>query len=96
MIGDRSRILAVALVAGFALAAAACAPRVYLVDRQTVLEIEAAGDWPELDRRFHAASRHAGPVTLETTADRNENRQLYRMTHSDAPEGNPLADGDGR
>ncbi len=39
-------------------------PEVYLVDRHTVMESEAAGEWPAMERRFIEAGRHAGPVPL--------------------------------
>lgn len=39
-------------------------PEVYLVDRHTVMESEAAGEWPAMEQRFIEAGRHAGPIPL--------------------------------
>ncbi|MFW7379182.1 MAG: hypothetical protein ACOH5I_10275 [Oligoflexus sp.] len=61
----------------------ACVPDVYLIDRQTVLETQASGEWPELDRIFYEKAVSSGPVPLEKTADRHEARKLFQMTHSD-------------
>lgn len=62
---------------------AACVPDVYLIDRQTVLETQASGQWPELDRVFYEQVLSSGPAPLEKTADRQESRQLFQMTHAD-------------
>lgn len=61
----------------------ACLPDVYLIDRQTVLELEASGDWQELDAKYQAEALSQGPIPLEETNDRVENRQIFSMTHAD-------------
>lgn len=66
-----------------ALAVSACVPDVYLIDRQTVLETQASGQWPELDSIFYERTLSSGPLPLEKTADQRETRELFRMTHSD-------------
>jgi len=63
----------------------ACVPDVYLIDKQTVLETQASGQWPELDRIFYEQAVSAGPAPLEKTANRQDSRQLFQMTHSDHP-----------
>ncbi len=60
-----------------------CVPDVYLIDRQTVLELEASGDWPELDKEFQKKQLSAGPLPLEKTEDAVEKRQIFTMTHAD-------------
>ena len=40
-------------------------PSVYLVDRHTVMESEASGEWPELEKRFATQALSAGPVPFE-------------------------------
>jgi hypothetical protein len=42
------------------LGASSCAPRVILLDRQTVLEEEAAGDWPDFEARLRDSAKVAG------------------------------------
>ena len=71
----------------FACFLTACIPDVYLIDRQTVLETQASGQWPELDRIFYEKAVSAGPAPLEKTADRKDGRQLFQMTHSDHTDG---------
>ncbi len=60
-----------------------CIPDVYLIDRQTVLELEASGQWPELDMKYKEAALQAGPTPLEKTRDNVEARQIFSMTHDD-------------
>lgn len=71
---------------GLALSASACIPDVYLIDRQTVLELEASGDWPELDQKFQAQTLTQGPVPLEETRDQVSGRKMFSMTPSDKEE----------
>jgi hypothetical protein len=60
-----------------------CSPSVYLIDRQTVLELEASGDWKELDETFHKQEMAAGPIPTEKTREKVERRQVFNMTHAD-------------
>ncbi|MBU0675612.1 MAG: hypothetical protein KJ950_13300 [Proteobacteria bacterium] len=39
-------------------------PDVYLIDRQTVMESEASGEWPELEHRFRQEMPVKGPEDL--------------------------------
>jgi hypothetical protein len=68
---------------------AGCAPTVYLIDRQTVLEIEASGDWQELDQKFHQNQLTSGPLPLEKTHEKAESSSIYAMTHSDNDKTSP-------
>lgn len=63
--------------------ASGCIPDVYLIDRQTVLELEASGDWQELDQAYQKQALNPGPQPLESTSDLVEQRQIFSMTHSD-------------
>lgn len=40
----------------------ACAPKIYVTDRQTVLEEEAAGDWPQFEKELIEKSQARGPA----------------------------------
>jgi len=62
---------------------ASCTPSIYLIDRQTVLELEASGDWQELDANFHNQEVASGPLPLEKTRERIDRRQVFNITHSD-------------
>lgn len=61
----------------------ACIPDVYLIDRQTVLEQQASGDWLELDKVFYESSLKKGPVNLRDSTKSVEDRAIYQLTHSD-------------
>lgn len=67
--------------------AAACAPKIYVVDRQTVLEQEAAGDWPEFDKELIAKSLSRGPAPLGKTAPSPQQRRLYNVPNGDLLKG---------
>jgi hypothetical protein len=68
---------------GCGLLSTGCLPDVYLIDRQTVLELEASGEWEELDQAYHKQALNPGPQPLETTSSPVEQRQIFSMTHSD-------------
>ena len=61
-----------------------CSPSLYLIDRQTVLELEASGDWKELDESFQKQETAAGPIPVEKTREKIERRQVFNMTHADS------------
>lgn len=67
----------------FATLATGCVSDIYLIDRQTVLEVESSGEWPELDKKFQDAGLQPGPVSLEKTRDSVAGRQIFTMTHGD-------------
>ena len=60
-----------------------CSPSIHLIDRQTILEIEASGDWQELDRKFQDQEVASGPLPLEKTKTKGDRRKVFSMTHSD-------------
>lgn len=43
-------------------AAFGCSPKIYVIDRQTVFETEAAGRWPEFEKELLARGKAAGPT----------------------------------
>lgn len=60
-----------------------CSPSIHLIDRQTVLDIEASGDWQELDKKFQEQEVASGPLPLENMKNKGERRKVFGMTHSD-------------
>ncbi len=79
---QRSTLLGMGLILS-GLSLTACVPDIYLIDRQTVLELEASGQWPELDQKYKDMALRSGPTALESTRDNVENRQIFSMTHDD-------------
>ncbi len=41
-----------------------CAPKIYVIDRPTILETEAGGDWPGLEVKKLTATMKEGPALL--------------------------------
>ncbi len=79
---QRSTLLGMGLILS-GLSLTACVPDIYLIDRQTVVELEASGQWPELDQKYKDMALRSGPTALESTRDNVENRQIFSMTHDD-------------
>ncbi len=59
-----SYALFLSLAAAIGLLTGACAPKVYVLDRQTVLEEEASAEWPELEARFLQLSLNKEPAAF--------------------------------
>jgi hypothetical protein len=50
-------------------------PDVYLIDRHTVMEEEASGEWPKLEARFRQQAVKSGPTNLaKEPAERRKER----------------------
>jgi hypothetical protein len=52
------------LVTAVGVLLSACAPKIYVIDRQTVLEEEAAGDWPQFEKEVIERAKKQGPTPL--------------------------------
>lgn len=59
-------------VLGLTLLAAGCVqlPDVYVIDRHTVMEQEAAGEWPSLETRFQGVQPGPEPLPQASGAER--------------------------
>ena len=56
---------------------AGCIPKIYVIDRQTVLENEAAGEWPQFEKKLLPATQQKTPTALEKTQEtKSKHRQL--------------------
>ncbi|MDB5037540.1 MAG: hypothetical protein JWQ35_1068 [Bacteriovoracaceae bacterium] len=42
-----------------------CAPKLYVIDRQTVIETEATGDFPNLQKSFEKRAENFGPKMVD-------------------------------
>jgi hypothetical protein len=60
-----------------------CSPSIHLIDRQTILELEASGDWQELDQKFQEKELASGPLPMPKVKNDTDRARLFRMTHSD-------------
>ncbi len=62
-----------------------CAPKVYIIDRQTVLHDQAAGEWPEFEKSLAPFKIHKKPIILPVeTAHQNEKKnKLYKVLNGE-------------
>jgi len=73
---------AIRLLAGVAAALSlftACAPKIYVIDRQTVLEEEAAGHWPEFDKEVIGGAKTSGPTPFPKVPPNARRDKLYSI-----------------
>ncbi len=56
-----------------------CSPKVYLLDRQTILEEEAAGDWPNFEKILLEKTKAQGPAPFIQTQNSSRRERLYRV-----------------
>jgi len=67
------------------LSACVSIPDVYLVDRHTVMESEASGEWPELEQRFKKQSISKGPVNLKKEPNKRRRDTAFNMLNGEFP-----------
>ena len=65
-------------------------PNVYLVDRHTIMESEASGEWPELEKRFTEKSLSAGPVAFEKD-DTEKKPAAHIILNAELAAGSPMS-----
>lgn len=76
-------VLRAGVAIGGACLASGCVPDVYLIDRQTVMEVEASGDWPELDEEIFQLNKRMGPVSFKKDERPQERAAVFSMTDGD-------------
>ena len=72
-------------IALFGLNACVTLPDVYLIDRHTVMETEASGEWPELEARFREQVPAKGPANLEQEPSDERRERAFRMLNGEFP-----------
>jgi hypothetical protein len=80
-----NRVLGVATV--LAIAFVGCSPKFYVIDRQTALEEEAAGEWPDFEAQALKHSEAATPAPLAKTPIDESKERLYRVLNGDIVSG---------
>jgi len=75
------------LLAALALLLPGCVslPDVYLIDRQTVMEAEASGEWPKLEQRFRQAAPRKGPTPLAKEPSSKRRERAFRVLNGEFP-----------
>jgi len=60
-----------------------CAPKIYVIDRQTVFEEEAAGQWPQFDQEILSKSKATGPTPFPKTPVNARKQRLYNVLNGE-------------
>ncbi len=60
-------------------------PDVYLIDRQTVMEAEASGEWPKLEERFRQQVPLKGPTNLAKEPSEKRRDRAFRVLNGEFP-----------
>jgi hypothetical protein len=60
-----------------------CSPKIYLKDRQTVLEDEAAGEWPEFEKELLEKSTLKGPTPFPHIKNSAKKERLYHVLNGE-------------
>ena len=74
-------VLSLVLISGIA-----CSPKVYVMDRHTIMEDEAAGEWPEVEKELLNQNKSAGPEMFGKTAFSEKKQRLYKVLNGEAHE----------
>ncbi|MCB0355799.1 MAG: hypothetical protein KDD40_02270 [Bdellovibrionales bacterium] len=62
----------------------ACAsPQIYVIDRQTVMEAEAAGDWPIVESDLLKVSEKSGPTFFARDTDNKKDKRLHNILNGE-------------
>lgn len=69
-------LLSVGLICG-------CAPKIFLVDRQTVLEDEAAGEWPNFEKELLERAKTSGATPIEKPPESKKKARVYKLLNGD-------------
>lgn len=74
----------------FLLGCASCAPKIYVVDRQSVFEQESAGDWPQFEKEVLNTSVSEGPTPFAKVPITEKKARLFKVLNGELvaePEG---------
>lgn len=72
------------VVAFFLSAPLGCAPKVYIIDRTTLLEEEAAGSWPDLESQWTRSQIRRTPQPGASSETSRKQKRLTRVLEPDA------------
>ena len=60
-----------------------CAPTLYFIDRQTVMEMESAGEWPEFDKEFFLETIKVGTTDFVTIPNNEQRKRMYSILNGE-------------
>lgn len=61
-----------------------CAPPLYFIDRHSVMEVEAAGEWPELDQEMMEVSKKPGVTYYEKDQNTDRKNRIYNTLNGES------------
>ena len=73
------------------LAGSGCSPKFYKVDQQTVMEDEAAGEWPEFEKEILNQTQSGTPTPFPSVAVSSRKGRLFSVLNGElvSEEGKP-------
>lgn len=80
----RTRTLAAALAL---LVLAGCSIKVDVKDRHTIMEDEAAGEWPDFEKDLVARSKESGPTPYRKTELNGKKKRIYNVLNGEMTSG---------
>jgi hypothetical protein len=75
---------AAALLFLASLSLSGCAAKVYMLDRQTVLEEEAAGEWPDMESRLKKQAKVSGATPFPAVEQSAAKKRRYSVLNGEA------------
>lgn len=66
-----------------AMAFSSCTAKIYVQDRHTIMEEEAAGEWPDFEREIVDKSKEEGPTALQKTDISEKKKRLYNVLNGE-------------
>lgn len=77
------RLVQCVAVATAVVVSAACAPKVYVIDRATILEEESGGEWPNVDQAQRQKLLKTSPTAQKTSDRSGQKEKLTRILEPD-------------
>lgn len=53
------------------------------IDKQTMMEEDAGGDWPDFEKKYHDDLLKKEPEAFDQTDDSKRKKRMYRILNSD-------------
>lgn len=74
-----------AIIASFLISCGlfSCAPKIYVIDRQSVFEQESAGEWPQFEKEILGTSVAEGPTPFAKVSLTEKKARLYKVLNGE-------------
>jgi len=67
----------------FVIFSLSCAPKIYVVDRQTVMEQESAGEWPQFEQELTGGAVAQGPTSFAKVPITEKKARLFKVLNGE-------------